>query len=421
MSNNPLINCLIITGGSGYIGSRLIKIALDLNYRVILLSRVESFKHADTHFAEWSLGDPIPDLNNLFSIDPSRCALIHLAHDWSDRKDINSSSLGNNLNATQILLNSANKIGIAKFLFASSQSSREDALNSYGRIKWEIENLLKSHKNTLSLRIGLVYGGEKVGMYGLLSKLSSLPILPLVGGGTLVQPIYINLLCLSIIRLANDSKNGWIGLGSSVPITFKEFLINLARTEHSINILILPVPLKLALWGCKVSQNLPLLPKVDPERVLGLAGTQIMNNLYQLNLENSFDTDLNFRFEPKHLRGLTLEAKTIFEYVLKAGAPLSCIKAYTSIIFAQDSARLPIGLPRIIHRFPWMIRFIEPLDLNSTFSRRIQLACTLSSTKINPGCNKKSGQKKIKHRLFIQVFGDLLALPIRVLSQLVNK
>lgn len=413
-SNN---NWLIITGGTGYIGSQLVTLALKLNYRVILLGRRTVSPSPKIIFLEWSLGEPIPKLDKVADFEPNTCTLIHLAHDWNDLKPIDSIVISKNAEATITLLDSANKIGISKFFFASSQSARKTALNNYGRIKWETESLLASHKNTLALRIGLVHGGKKTGMYGLLHRVSSLPMLPLVGGSTLVQPISINLLCLSILSLINTPHTGWVGLACKTPIMFNDFIKNLARLEHSKRILIIPIPLRLALWGCILSKYVPLLPEIDPERVLGLAGTQMIDNIYTPDEKIISEVNQIIEIEQKSLRGLILESKILFKYVFKGRAPLSFIKAYTKLILSIEDEHFPIALSPITHKYPWLLRFMEPTDLESKFSKRTQLTCALGNSR---ALNQPATSQKNLY-MATQIFIDLLTIPIRKFFKYLNK
>ena len=62
-------------------------------------------------------------------------------------------------------------------IFISSQSARRDALNLYGRMKWQIEQQIG---DATSLRVGLVYGGPRKAMYGLLCRIATLPVLPMM-------------------------------------------------------------------------------------------------------------------------------------------------------------------------------------------------------------------------------------------------
>jgi nucleoside-diphosphate-sugar epimerase len=263
MGQSNRVEHILVTGASGYIGSRLVKIALDEERAVTILGRSDRKTSPGARYVKWELGTDLPDLR----LGENRTAILHLAHDWTDRDED-----GVNHRGTRILLASARRLGAGRFVFASSVSARADALNAYGRIKWRIEQLLDG-ADTVAARVGLVYGGPRRGMYGLLLKLVSLtPVLPMVDPWRLVQPIHVDEVCRGLLALADGEATGWKGLAGPVPITFAEFLKTLAREAWAASLIVPPIPLRLALLGASVASRLPFGATVDRERVLGLAG-----------------------------------------------------------------------------------------------------------------------------------------------------
>jgi hypothetical protein len=103
-------------------------------------------------------------------------------------------------------------------------------------------------------------------------------MLPVPGASTLVQPIHIDNVCTGLLALAEKpvlDKNIY-GLAGADPVPFSKFLEQVARHLHGRKLLVLPVPISLALMGCKLTGLLPFLPTVDRERILGIAGIRIM-------------------------------------------------------------------------------------------------------------------------------------------------
>ena len=262
------IQHVAVTGANGYIGSRLVRVALSQGRKVTVLGRTGSPAANNVRYARWELGDPLPVLD--FPVETT--AVLHLAHDWCDR-----STSGINVRGTKMLLQSARARRVKRFVFVSSQSARSDALNAYGRIKCAIEQSLDGPA-TVSARVGLVYGGARRGMYGLLTWLVSVsPVLPMIKPGQLVQPIHVEEVCRGLLALADSDATGWMGLAGPDPVTFGDFLKILAREGFSSTLRILPIPLPLALFAAEASATIPFGPRIDKERILGLAGTQAMD------------------------------------------------------------------------------------------------------------------------------------------------
>lgn len=145
---------IIITGANGYLGNHLQRAALAEGRIVTCLGRTAMPSTAGVRWIRWTLGDPLPALDAL----PEDAAIIHLAHDWEDR-----STDGTNWRGTRLLVESARKSGVKRFVFVSSLSSRRDALNAYGRIKFAIEQSIAG-PDAVAARVGLVYGGARKGL-----------------------------------------------------------------------------------------------------------------------------------------------------------------------------------------------------------------------------------------------------------------
>src|SRR5262249_47039545 len=152
IGDDRTMRTLIVTGGSGYVGLRLSGLARSQGRRLIFLGRTTAAQSA----VPWRLGEPFP----LSAEQANGAALIHLAHDWSNRADTTGEPGGLNKVGTQLLRDTARQAGVTRFVFVSSQSARVDAPNIYGRLKWQTEQALRDD-GTISARLGLVYGGPR--------------------------------------------------------------------------------------------------------------------------------------------------------------------------------------------------------------------------------------------------------------------
>ena len=404
---------LIITGGNGYIGLRLREVARSQGRQVILLGRTT----ASQSTVPWQLGEPFP----LSREEAGGAALVHLAHDWSNRANLTGEPGGLNKIGSQLLQETGRQAGVARFVFVSSQSARADAPNIYGRLKWQTEEALKGD-GVISARVGLVYGGPRKAMYGLLCKLvTKLPILPMISANRMVQPIHIDEVCRGLIAFADNDVSGWRGLAQPAPISFAEFLRTLARETQGLKIRILPIPLWFALLAASLTRFIPLVPTVDKERILGLAGTQPMpcaEHLRQLELE-VLPLERGLRAESIGRRGRLKEGHTLLTYVSGRHPPISLLKAYLKGIRLREGDAGPVGVGHVFIAFPSLIRFIEPLSIQSALARRLRLA-----TKLADAAAEVAGPISKGRRLRFLVLGvmvDCLALPFRLFVTLVQR
>ena len=275
---------LMITGATGYIGSRLVLAANRKGHRLTLLVRApgESGDKPDVRWFPWSLEETPPaeafaQSGEFGPVD----ALIHLAHQWTSSRFEPDDE---NLTGTATLIEAARAAGIPRTVYGSTVSARKDALNRYGRNKWAVEQLFEP-PGGVSARIGLVYGGIETGQWGALSEMvSRLPLLPVPGARALVQPIHIDEVCTGLLTLAERPalSKAFYGLAAPDPIAFGQFLKHVARYRFNRKLRIFSVPIWLALIGARLTSILPFVPTVDRERVLGVAGIQTMKTAADL-------------------------------------------------------------------------------------------------------------------------------------------
>jgi nucleoside-diphosphate-sugar epimerase len=386
VASHPIAH-LVVTGANGYIGSRLVRIALAQRRTVTLLGRTGNPTAHGVRFARWELGDPLPMLD--FPVETT--AVLHLAHDWRDR-----SADGRNVRGTRILLQDARARGLKRFVFVSSQSARSDALNAYGRIKWTIEQSLAG-PDTVSARVGLVYGGARRGMYGLLTKLVSMsPLLPMIDPGRLVQPIHVEEVCRGLLALVEADATGWIGLAGPDPVSFRDFLETLAQEGFSLRVRILPIPLRLALLAAEASAAIPFGPRIDKERILGLAGTQPMDcreHLAEIGL-SVMPLRQGLRHDSIGAKALLSEARILCSFILENRVRGSLLRCYARAIRAVEPDPGPLPLPRITALRPVLLRFFEPLGRSSGLARRLRIATALSAVSADALATTEAASRK---------------------------
>jgi nucleoside-diphosphate-sugar epimerase len=305
---------VLLTGARGYIGARLSEILRKQGAEVTTLDG-------------WRLGQPVPALG---PVD----AIIHLAHDWHSA-DVNQ-------RGTELLLQAARARGVKRFVFVSSMSARSDAPNRYGRVKAAVEGLLQA-PGELAARVGLVYGGPPQGLYGTMMRLTRLPVLPMIDAGQKIQPIHLDEVCDGLIRMATEPTltKPVYRLASNQPMTFGAFLGVLGRACHGRAPLLLPIPSSLALIAADLSAKVPLLPTVDRERVLGLAGIRVQDSAADL-------AELDLELAPVlSRRRLTHEGTVLLRYCTGAKPNPMTVRLYVRTLAALGEAT-PIDLPRWI-------------------------------------------------------------------------
>lgn len=184
---------ILVTGGSGFIGSVTCKLLVDSGYNVINIDRIKRQQEGVNQYPFDIDNHQLKGVIQLTKPD----AIIHLAADHSVPKSVNDPATYyyNNVANTIALLNNAVEAGVKNFVFSSSSSVYGDSdflLNSeddptfpktpYGRTKVMVENILKDYSkvydfNHISLRYFCAAGSYEGLGYRLDPKQHILPIL----------------------------------------------------------------------------------------------------------------------------------------------------------------------------------------------------------------------------------------------------
>lgn len=348
---------LLITGGTGYIGSALVALALAKGCTVTLLGRSQpSGTQSDRlRYARHDLGAPLP-AGVLSGIH----AVVHLAADTSSGADRLAESV--EINAGRALFTAASTQG-CRFLFVSSQSARVDAPAPYGRIKWHVEHAVLQGGGYV-IRPGLVYGGREAGLFGALVQLvRRWPVLPDLRPPPWVQPLHLNDLCLALLLLACDpeAEPGTYALGAPQGISFTEFLKAIALDRVRRPRLFLPLPARLLTALPRLRRICPWLPDPGSERLLGLAALQPMAtqaSLCRLGLELRPLSAGMARGAAQTRRHLAWEGYALLSYATGRKASPAMVKRYVRGVTRLDKPTT-MALPIVFLRWPQMLRLLD--------------------------------------------------------------
>jgi nucleoside-diphosphate-sugar epimerase len=129
---------LAITGGTGFVGTRLIVLALEAGHAVRALTRREQAERAGI---TWVRGD-LRDTAALAALCEGADAVIHVAGvvNAPDRAGF----VAGNVDGTRNMLAAAAAAGVPRFVHVSSLAAREPELSAYGWSKAEGDRLVQA-------------------------------------------------------------------------------------------------------------------------------------------------------------------------------------------------------------------------------------------------------------------------------------
>tara|TARA_B100000780_G_scaffold247437_1_gene192383 strand:+ start:70 stop:1050 length:981 start_codon:yes stop_codon:yes gene_type:complete len=175
------MNKVLITGGAGYVGSKLVPKLLNLGYEVTVLDLMMYGESVlDNHERLNKVKGDIRDIDLLEKTIPGHEIVIHLACISNDPSFELNPSLGKSINydAFEPLVKTSVKKKVNKFIYASSSSvygikteknvtedMKLEPLTDYSRFKGECEKILNSYKSddfiTTTIRPSTVCGYAK--------------------------------------------------------------------------------------------------------------------------------------------------------------------------------------------------------------------------------------------------------------------
>lgn len=186
--------CILVTGGSGFVGRSLLKRLLEDDVFQVKVALRQHFAPSPTNIEHLSTGDLSKESNWSEILKGVDC-VIHLAaraHILNDDSDNPLEEFRKiNTYATENLAKKAADCGVKRFIFVStigvngaftapgvsfSELDEPHPHNDYAQSKWEAEQRLRkialiSSMEVVIIRPPLIYGGNATGNFGVLLKI----------------------------------------------------------------------------------------------------------------------------------------------------------------------------------------------------------------------------------------------------------
>ncbi|MBC7404636.1 MAG: sugar nucleotide-binding protein [Cytophaga sp.] len=339
---------IVITGVTGYIGTRLTSLVLTRGHDVVIASRQRpSFSHNP-----WLFFDLASAKSIVLPIGTD--AVMHLAANTQHTHDFDEQ---HGVTAAKKLIQSA-KVAGAKFIFVSSQTARADAPTAYGRTKWRIEQAVLSSGGWV-VRPGQVYGGPLRGLFGTLAlTVRQLLLLPAFMPAPRVQPIHVDDLAEGLLRIIErgDVPPTVYCLAASEPVSFAQFMGEMAQSRLRCwrGFIPLPVVFIYAL-GKKLRTKLGL------ERLRSLFDLPVMATAADLKQLGLMLRPLRSGMHPSgddRRRCVLQEGTALLTYVLKVAPGSALLRRYVRVI-ERVRGGLAVGLPQWLMNYPVALSMLD--------------------------------------------------------------
>ena len=284
-----------ILGGGGFIGRYLVRNLTKKNYRCIISTR-KTFEKGylktqatpgAIELIEWNPNN-FSELKEAIKNSDIVINLIGILYETRKQKFYNIHT-----KIPEVVAKICSETDVKKFIHVSAIGADEKSKSLYQKSKYQGEiKSLSNFKNTVIIRPSVVCGTED-NFTNLFSKLSILPVIPVVGINYKFQPILVNDVVDAIVKAIEIKENeGKIyEIGGPKIISFGDMVKSILKTINKKRFVV-PMPMPIAKIQSTITDLLPFPPILTKDQceILSEADNIVSDNnltLKDLNIEPS--------------------------------------------------------------------------------------------------------------------------------------
>jgi NADH dehydrogenase len=282
-----------ILGGGGFIGRYLVRNLTKKNYRCIISTR-KAFQKGylktqatpgAIELVDWNPNN-FSELKEAIKNSDIVINLIGILYETRKQNFYNIHS-----DIPEAISKICSEADVRKFIHVSAIGANENSKSLYQKSKYQGEiKALNNFKNTIIIRPSVVCGTED-NFTNLFSKLSILPVIPVVGINYKFQPILVTDVVSAIVQAIETKNNeGKIyELGGPKIISFGDMVKSILKTINKKRFVI-EMPMLIAKFQSTITDLLPIPPILTKDQceILSEADNVVSNNHLSLK-----DLDIN--------------------------------------------------------------------------------------------------------------------------------
>ena len=284
-----------ILGGGGFIGRYLVRNLTKKNYRCIISTR-KAFQKGylktqatpgAIELIDWNPNN-FSELKEAIKNSDVVINLIGILYETRKQKFYNIHT-----NIPEAVAKICSESDVKKFIHVSAIGASENSKSLYQKSKFQGEvRALENFKNTVVIRPSVVCGTED-NFTNLFSKLSILPVIPVVGINYKFQPILVNDVADAIVHAIElkDNEGKIYEIGGPKVISFGDMVKSILKTINKKRFVV-PMPMPIAKIQSSILSLLPIPPILTKDQceILSEADNVVSNNhmtLQDLNVKPS--------------------------------------------------------------------------------------------------------------------------------------
>jgi NADH dehydrogenase len=282
-----------ILGGGGFIGRYLVRNLTKKNYRCIISTR-KAFQKGylktqatpgAIELVDWNPNN-FSEIKEAIKNSDIVINLIGILYETRKQKFYNIHS-----GIPEAISKICSESDVRKFIHVSAIGANENSKSLYQKSKYQGElKALNNFKNTIIVRPSVVCGTED-NFTNLFSKLSILPVIPVVGINYKFQPILVTDVVNAIVQAIEIKNNeGKIyEIGGPKIISFGDMVKSILKTINKKRFVI-QMPMSIAKFQSAITDLLPIPPILTKDQceILSEADNVVSNNHLTLK-----DLDIN--------------------------------------------------------------------------------------------------------------------------------
>ena len=287
--NNKIITIL----GTGFINRYLVRNLTKKNYRCIISTRKPFQKGylktqatpGAIELIDWNPNN-FADLKEAIKNSDIVINLIGILYETRKQKFYNIHT-----NIPDVISKICSESDVKKFIHVSAIGANENSKSLYQKSKYQGEvKALNNFKNTIIIRPSVVCGTED-NFTNLFSKLSILPVIPVVGINYKFQPILVNDVADAIVQAieTKDNEGKIYEIGGPKIISFGDMVKSILKTINKKRFVI-SMPMPIAKFQSTITDLLPFPPILTKDQceILSEEDNIVSNNNLTLK-----DLDIN--------------------------------------------------------------------------------------------------------------------------------
>ena len=282
-----------ILGGGGFIGRYLVRNLTKKNYRCIITTR-KTFEKGylktqatpgAIELLDWNPNN-FSELKEAIKNSDIVINLIGILYETRKQKFYNIHS-----SIPEAVAKICSEADVKKFIHVSAIGANENSKSLYQKSKHLGEvKALSNFKNTVIIRPSVVCGTED-NFTNLFSKLSILPVIPLVGINYKFQPILVSDVATAIVQAieTKDNEGKIYEIGGPKVISFGDMVKSILKTINKKRFVV-QMPMAIAKIQSTITDLLPIPPILTKDQceILSEADNVVSNNHLTLK-----DLDIN--------------------------------------------------------------------------------------------------------------------------------